>query len=334
VYHTSSQTAYLLLYVDDIILTASTPTFLHHIITLLSSEFSMTDLGFLHHFLNIAVTHDSHGLFLSQRQYILDLLTRAGMLDCQSSRTPVDTSSKLSSDGEPFSDAPLYRRLAGALQYLTLTRPELSYAVQQACLFMHDPRVPHYNHVKRILRYLKGTLDHGLHINNSSPTTLTAYSDADWAGCPDTRRSTSGYCVFLGNNLISWSSKRQITVSRSSAEAEYRAVAHAVAETVWLHQLLTELHRPLQQATIIYCDNILAVYMSSNPVQHRRTKHIEIDIHFVREKVALGQVRVLHVPTTAQFADIFTKGLPTQPFFDIRFSLNVVEPHVDTAGGC
>ena len=163
---------------------------------------------------------------------------------------------------------------------------------------MHDPRLPHYNHIKRVLRYLKGTLDHGLHINTSSPNSLTAYSDADWAGCPDTRRSTSGYCVFMGNNLLSWSSKRQITVSRSSAEAEYRAVAHAVAETVWFRQLLAELHRPIQQATIVYCDNISAVYMSNNPVQHRRTKHIEIDIHFVREKVALGQVRVLHVPTT------------------------------------
>jgi hypothetical protein len=138
----------------------------------------------------------------------------------------------------------------------------------------------------------------------------------------------------LGNNLLSWSSKRQVTVSRSSAEAEYRAVAHAIAETVWLRQLLAELHRPLQQATIVYCDNISAVYMSTNPVQHRRTKHIEIDIHFVREKVALGQVQVLHVPTTSQFADIFTKSLPTQSFQDIRFSLNVLEPHVDTAGEC
>jgi hypothetical protein len=110
-------------------------------------------------------------------------------------------------------------------------------------------------------------------------------------------------------------------------------VAHAVAEIVWLCELLTDLHRPIQQATIVYCDNILAVYMSSNPVQHRRTKHIEIDIHFVQEKVALGQVRALHVLTTAQFADIFTRGLPTHPFLDIRFSLNVVEPHVDTAGG-
>ena len=245
---------------------------------------------------------------------------------------PVDTGSKLSADGDPFSDPSLYRSLTGALQYLTLTRPEISFAVQQACLYMHDPRIPHYNHVKRILRYLKGTLDLGLHINKSSPTSLTAYSDADWAGCPDTRRSTSGFCVFRGNNLVSWSSKRQVTVSRSSAEAEYRAVAHAVADTVWLRQLLLEPHRPIEQATIVYCDNISVVYMSGNPVQHRRTKHIEIDIHFVREKVALGQVRVLHVPTSAQFADIFTKGLATTPFQDIRFSLNVVEPTVDTAG--
>ena len=254
------------------------------------------------------------------------------MLDCHPSHTPVDTSFKLSANGDPFNDPTLYRSLVGALQYLTINRPEISFVVQQACLYMHDPRIPHYNHIKRILRYLKGTLDHGLHINNSSPTSLTAYSDADWAGCPDTRRSTSGFCVFLGDNLISWSSKRQVTVSRSSAEAEYRAVAHAVADTIWLRQLLSELHRPLPHATIVYCDNISAVYMSGNPVQHRRTKHIEIDIHSVREKVALGQVRVLHVPSTTQFADIFTKGLPSTSFCNIRSSLNVIEPPVDTAG--
>ena len=139
----------------------------------------MTDLGLLHHCLGMAVLHDSSGLFLCQRQYILDLLHRAGMLDCQPSRTPVDTTSKLSADGEPFSDSTLYRSLTGALQYLTITRPEISFAVQQACLYMHDPRLPHYNHVKRILWYIKGTLNHGLHINNSPPTSLTTYSDAD-----------------------------------------------------------------------------------------------------------------------------------------------------------
>ena len=292
----------------------------------------MTDLGPLHHFLGIAVSRTPTTLFLSQRQYILDLISRAGMADCQPCRTLADIGSKLSADGDPVPDPTLYRSITGALQYATLTRPDISYSVQQACLYMHDPRVPHLNHVKKILRYLKGTIDHGLLINSSSPTSLTVYSDADWAGCPDTRRSTSSFCVYLGDNLVSWSSKRQVTVSRSSAEAEYRSVAHSVAEAVWLRQLLVELHRPIERATIVYCDNISAVYMASNPVQHRRTKHIEIDIHFVREKVALGEVRVLHVPTSAQFADIFTKGLPTASFTDIRSSLNVVTPDADTTG--
>jgi hypothetical protein len=149
------------------------------------------------------------------------------------------------------------------------------------------------------------------------------YTDADWVGCPDTRKSTSGYAVFLGDNLISWSSKRQTTVSRSSAEAEYRAVANGVAEATWLHQLLQELRAPLHRATLVYCDNISAVYMSYNPVQLQRTKHIEIDLHFVRERVAVGDLRVLHVPTSSQYADIFTKGLPSSLFTEFRTSLNV-----------
>ena len=204
--------------------------------------------------------------------------------------------------------------LAGALQYLTFTRPDIAFAVQQICLYMHDPREPHLAALKRILRYLQGTLSLGLTMRRSSPAGLIVYTDADWAGCPDTRRSTSGYAVFLGDNLVSWSFKRQHTVSRSSAEAEYRAVANGVAEATWLRQLLLELRHPPCRATLVYCDNISAIYLSSNPVQHQRTKHVEIDLHFVREKVALGHVRVLHVPTTSQYADVFTKGLPTSLF--------------------
>ncbi|GJV43083.1 ribonuclease H-like domain-containing protein [Tanacetum coccineum] len=296
-----TDTAYLLLYVDDIVLTASSESLLQQIIRSLHQEFAMTDLGPLNYFLGISVTHDSSGLFLSQNKYALEILDRAHMANCNPSRTPIDTESKLGSDGDPVSDPTLYRSLAA---------------------------------IKRILRYVRGTLNYGLQLFSSSTTELVAYSDADWAGCPTTRRSTSGYCVFLGNNLLYWSSKRQPTLSRSSAEAEYRGVANVVAETCWLHNLLRELHTPLSSATLIYCDNVSAVYLSCNLVQHQRTKHIEIDIHFVRDLVVACQVRVLHVPSRYQFADIFTKGLSSALFEKFRSSLSVRCPPALTAGEC
>ena len=188
--------------------------------------------------------------------------------------------------------------------------------------------------LKHILRYIQGTIDHGLHLYPSSISTLVSYIDADWGGCPGTRRSTSGYWVFVGDNLISWSAKRQATLSRSSAEAEYRGVANVVLESCWLQNLLLEHHCPIQKATLVYCDNVSAIYLAGNPVQHQRTKHIEMDIHFVREKVARGQVRVLHVLSRYQIADIFTKGLPLVLFEDFRDSLSVRRPPTSTAGVC
>jgi len=255
---------------------------------------------------------------------MLEILDRAGMAECKPCSTPVDTNPKVvAADGAPVSDPTDFKSLDGALQYLTFTRPDIAYSVQQVCLHMHDPREPHLAALKQILRYVRGTLHLGLLLRPSSSADLQVYTDADWAGCPDMRKSTSGYAVFLGDNLISWSSKRQTTVSRSSAEAEYRAVPNGVAEATWLRQLLQELHAPLRRATLVYCDNISAVYMSSNPVQHQHTKHIEIDLHFVRERVAIGDLRVLHVPTSSQYADIFTKGLPSSVFTEFRSSLNM-----------
>ena len=261
----------------------------------------MTNLGSLNYFLGIAVTRDHHGMFLSQQKYASEILERANMSNCKPAHTPADTAAKIDGTGPPVSDPTLYRSLAGALQYLTFTRPDISYAVQQVCLYMHDPREQHLSALKRILRYIRGTLHHGLQLYISPSRGLVAYSDADWAGCPTTRRCTSGYCVFLGQNLLSWSAKRQTTISRSSAEAEYRAVANAVAETSWLRNLLCELLYPPLTATLVYCDNANAVYLSTNPVQHQRTKHIEIDIHFVRDKVAMGHIRVLHVPSVCGY---------------------------------
>jgi len=197
---------------------------------------------------------------------------------------------------------------------------------------MHDPRDAHWTFVKRILRYIRGSARKGLQLRRSTTPQLVAYSDADWAGCPDTRRSTSGFCVFLGDSLVSWSSKRQAVVSRSSAEAEYRGVANVTAECCWLWHLIGELQVPVDKATIVYCDNISAVYLSADLVHHGRTKHVELDLHFVREKVAVGSVRVMHVPTGQQLADIMTKGLPTAQFEDFRSSLSVVDD-AQTGGG-
>ncbi|XP_019087632.1 PREDICTED: uncharacterized protein LOC109127424 [Camelina sativa] len=289
--------AYLLLYVDDIMLIASS--------------------------------------LLLQQNYAADILHREKMTNCKPCLTPVDTLSKLAEAvGDAVDDPTLYRSLAGALQYLTITLPDISYVVHQICLYMHDPRVPHFSALKRILRYVEGTIHHGLQLYTSSSNDLIAYTDADWAGCPTTRRSTSGFCVFMGDNLISWSSKRQCTMSHSSSEAEYRGVANVVAEATWIHNIFLELRCPLSKASLVFYDNVSAVYISSNPVQHQRTKHIEIDIHFVWENVAHGQVKVFHVLSSLQYADIFTKGLPTTIFCDFRSSLNIWPPPALTEGGC
>nr|GEW87083.1 ribonuclease H-like domain-containing protein [Tanacetum cinerariifolium] len=296
IFHKGPDTAYLLLYVDDIIFTASSASLLQRIISLLHAKFAMTDLCPLNYFLGISAARTTSGIFLSQTKYAIEILD-----------------------------------LAGSLQYLTFTRLDLSYAVQQLCLYMHEPQELHLNSMKCDLCYLRGTTDLGLQLFWSTTSQLIAYSDADWAGCLATRRSTYGYCVFLSDNLLTWSSKRQDTLSRSSAETEYRGVGNAVAETSWIRNLLRELHTLLFTVTLVYCDNVSVVYMSANSVQHHRTKHIEVDINFVRDKVAAGHVRVLDIPSRFQYADIFTKGLPYSLFADFRSSLSVRKTYAPTA---
>ena len=224
---------------------------------------------------------------------------------------------------DPVADVTLYRSVVGALQYATVTRPEISFSVNKVCQFMHNPLESHWKAVKRILRYLAGTLDYGLHLRRSSHLNITAFCDADWGSDPEDRKSTSGFCVFLGANLVSWASKKQHTVSRSSTEAEYRSLAHVTAEVTWLSSLLTELHVHMTRIPQIWCDNMSTVLMAANPVLHARTKHIELDLYFVRDKVAQRQIVVQHVPASAQVADILTKSISSSQFSLLRSKLTV-----------
>lgn len=262
----------------------------------------------------------------------MELLSRAGLSQAKPVPSPMTTSANQTlGDSAPYDNPVQYRQIVGALQYVTLSRPDLTFAVNKFCQFMHSPTVNHWSAVKRILRYLRGTSDFGLLLHHKSASllhaytdaSLTAYSDSDWAGCPDDRRSTGGFAIYLGNNLVSWAARKQKTVSRSSTESEYKALADTVAELTWLEKLLRELCVPITTAPTLWCDNLGATYLSANPVFHARTKHVEIDFHFVREKVAQQQLVVQFISTQDQIVDVFTKALPSQRFLFLRSKLQV-----------
>jgi len=323
-YHTAAVTMFLLIYVDDIIIVSSISTAIDDLLQLLSSDFAVKDLGSLHYFLGIEVIPVKDGLLLSQQRYIRDLLSKTNMTEAKPVSSPMASSSTLSAyTGDTMEDPTLYRSVVGSLQYLSLTRPDLAFPVSRVCQFMHRPTTLHWQAVKRILRYLKHTISHGLLLHKNSSNSLHAYSDADWAGCSDDRRSTGAYCVYLGSNLISWSSRKQPTVSRSSTEAEYKSVANTAAEVLWIRSLLQELRLPLSGPPKVWCDNIGATYLSVNPVFHARTKHVAIDFHFVRELVASKDLEILFVPSADQIADVLTKPLASKRFQCLSYKLNV-----------
>lgn len=202
----------------------------------------------------------------------------------------------------------------GSLQYLAFTRPDIAFAVNHLSQFMHQPTTDHWQATKRVLRYLAGTSTHGIFLKANSPMLLHAYSDADWAGDNDDYVSTNAYVIYLGHNPISWSSKKQRGVARSSTEAEYRAVANTASEVQWLCSLLSELHIRLDTGPTIFCDNIGATYLCANPVFHSRMKHIALDYHFVRNMIQSRALRVSHVSTHDQLADALIKPLSRQQF--------------------
>ncbi|KAH9667020.1 retrovirus-related pol polyprotein from transposon RE1 [Citrus sinensis] len=329
-----SKIVIMLIYVDDIIITGSDSQGIEEVIKDLNTSFALKDLGNLNFFLGIQVQRSQNSLLLSQVKYIQDLLTKTEMTDCKGIETPFSTSEKLKKGvGNKFHDPTLYRSVIGSLQYAVLTMPELAFSVNKLSQFMSDPRQPHWVACKRVLRYLKNTMNMCLSFKKSEHLDLIAYTDADWATDPDDRRSISGYCVYLGDNLVAWSSRKQGMVARSTAESEYRAMALCSTEITWINSLLGELKMEVENVPIILCDSTSAAAIAANPVYHSRTKHFEIDLHFLRDKVTKGELEINYIGSNDQIADVLTKPLPHHKFSCFRSKLKVIDKTLNLREG-
>ena len=281
------------------------------------------------------VVPNKHGLLLSQRRYILDLLTQTKMQDAKTVPTLILTSPTLMlNSGFSLFDPTEYRQVVGSHQYLLITRPDITFAVNKLSQYMHCPTTAHWFFVKRLLRYLVGTVDDGLqlykdstlnlHAFSDTSLSLQAFSDVDWAGDKDIFCSIDVYVVYLDINPIFWSSKKQRTVARSSTEVEYRSVANTVAELNFICYLLTDLGISLPSCPVIYYDNIGATQLCSNPIFHSRIKHVAIDFHFITDQVQNGALRVAHVSSKDQLADALTKPLPRQHFLQLKHKIGLL----------
>ncbi|KAL1205730.1 Retrovirus-related Pol polyprotein from transposon RE2 [Cardamine amara subsp. amara] len=298
----------VLIYVDDLIITGDDIEGVTSLKKNLKESFDIKDLGELKYFLGIEMTRFEDGLFISQRKYVLDLPTETGKLGSRPAKTPIEEGYQDHGEGELFEDVKQYQRLVGKLIYLTITRPDLCFAVNQVSQHMKSPTVYHWNMVERILRYPKGNPGKGVWMEKRNDTSIIGYCDADYAGDKKDRKSTTGFCTFVGGNLVTWRSKKQKVVSLSSAESEYRAMRDVTKELVWIKYLLRDLGVQGKEPITLYCDNQAALHIASNPVFHERTKHVEIDCHFVREKIQDGTISTRFVRSEDQVADIFTKA--------------------------
>ncbi|GJY09175.1 retrovirus-related pol polyprotein from transposon TNT 1-94 [Tanacetum coccineum] len=297
------------IYVDDIIFATSTPERCDLFAKIMCSKFKMSMMGKISFFLGLQISQSPRGIFINQSKYALESLKKYGYESCDPVDTPMVEKSKLDEDKEGKAvDPSHYRGMIGTLLYLTASRPDLQFAICMCARYQARPTEKHLNAVKRIFRYLKGTVHRGLWYPKDSSFALTAFADADHAGCQDTRRSTSGSIQLLGDRLVSWSSKRQKSAAISSTEAEYIALSGCCAQVLWMRSQLTDYGFGFNKIPM-YCDNKSAIALCCNNVQHSRSKHIDIRFHFIKEHVENGVIELYFVNTEYQLADIFTKAL-------------------------
>ena len=313
------------IYVDDIIFGSTNHAINVEFENLMTKEFAMSMMGELKFFLGFQVKQLRGGTFINQALYIQDMLKRFKMQDVKPMKTPMPTNGQLNLDpnGKDV-DQKVYRSMIGSLLYLCASRPDIMLSVCMCARFQSAPKESHFSAVKRILRYLVHTPNLGLWYPKGATFKLLGYSDSDWAGDKVDRKSTSGSCQFLGRSLVSWSSKKQNCVSLSTAEAEYIAAGSCCAQLLWMRQTLMDYGVKCDKVPL-WCDNESAIKIAENPVQHSKTKHIEIFHYFIRDHVAKGNIELLHVYTEKQLADIFTKPLDEARFRELRHELNIVD---------
>ncbi|KAL1213017.1 Retrovirus-related Pol polyprotein from transposon RE2 [Cardamine amara subsp. amara] len=331
VFHRNGVSLQILVYVDDLMISGNSSSAIQELKDYLSTCFKMKDLGPAKYFLGLEIARSPEGFYVCQRKYSLDIVTETGLLGCKPAGSPIDQNHRLAlADGPILPNPAEYRRLVGRLVYLASTRPDLSYAIHVLSQFMKQPRQDHWDVAMKVVRYLKGTIGQGILLRANSPLHVTGWCDSDYGSCPLTRKSLTGWFVQLGDSPISWKTKKQKTVSCSSAEAEYRAMAALCRELKWIKSLLFELGIDHTEPISLLCDSQAALHISSNPVFHERTKHIEIDCHFVRDYMLQGIVKAAHVRTTDQLADILTKALGRREFDAFLLKLGIQNLHAPT----